>query len=189
MPIKIYKPTTAGRRHSSVDKFADVTKKTPEKRLTIARKRSGGRNNQGKITIRHRGGGAKQRIREIDFKMDKFDIPATVAAIEYDPNRGCRIALLNYKDGEKRYVLAAKGVEVGQELMSSRKLIEIKAGNRMPIEFIPVGMNIHNVEMSPLTSGTMVRGAGNYAQLMAMEGKFAQVKLPSGEVIKSPDSY
>lgn len=182
MPIKIYKPTTAGRRHSSVDKFADVTKKTPEKRLTIARKRSGGRNNQGKITIRHRGGGAKQRIREIDFKMDKFDIPATVATIEYDPNRGCRIALLNYKDGEKRYILAAKGVEVGQELMSSRKLIEIKSGNRMPLQFIPVGMNIHNVEMSPKTSGTMVRGAGNYAQLMAMEGEFAQVKLPSGEV-------
>jgi large subunit ribosomal protein L2 len=182
MPIKIYKPTSAGRRHSSVDAFADVTKKSPEKRLTIARKKSGGRNNQGKITVRHRGGGARQRIREVDFKMDKFDVPGKVAAIEYDPTRGARLALLNYRDGEKRYVVAAKGVEVGQELMSSRKLIEIKSGNRMPIQFIPVGMNIHNVELTPNSRGSVVRGAGNSAQLMAMEGEYAQVKLPSGEV-------
>jgi large subunit ribosomal protein L2 len=183
MPIKTYRPTTAGRRHSSVDACADVTKTTPERRLTATRKKSGGRNNQGKITVRHRGGGARQRVRLIDFRQNKFDVPAKVAAIEYDPIRGARLALLHYRDGEKRYVIAAKGIAVGDEIVSTReKEIEIKAGNRMPLSRIPVGMTIHNVEFRPDSGGSVVRGAGNAAQLMALEGDYAQVKLPSGEV-------
>ncbi len=182
MAIKKYRPTTNGRRISSVDAYADVTKTTPEKKLTVARTKSGGRNNTGKITVRRRGGGARQRVRIVDFRQDKFDIPAKVVAIEYDPIRGARLALLNYRDGEKRYVIAAQGLAVGDEVMSSRQLIEIKTGNRMPIGKIPDGMMVHNIEMEPGRGGTVVRGAGLSAQLMAMDAGKAQVKLPSGEI-------
>jgi large subunit ribosomal protein L2 len=182
MAIKKYKPTSAGRRISSVDAFADVTKMEPERSLIITKKRRAGRNNLGHITVRHRGGGAKRYIRVVDFKQDKYDVPAKVAAIEYDPNRGARLALLHYKDGEKRYIVAAQNVKVGDELMSSKELIEIRDGNRMPLEKIPVGMSIHNLEMAPGAKGTMVRGAGLSAQFVALDGDMAQIKLPSGEV-------
>jgi large subunit ribosomal protein L2 len=182
MAIKKYKPTTAGRRLSSVDAFADITKTEPEKSLIKIRKRTGGRNAQGKITVRHHGGGAKRYTRIVDFKQDKYDIPAKVAAIEYDPSRGARIALLHYADGEKRYVLAAQGVSVGDELLSSKERIEIKPGNRMPLEQIPQGIAVHNVELSPGMGGKLVRGAGASAQYMALEGKYAQLKMPSGEI-------
>lgn len=184
MPIKQYRPTTNARRLSSVDAFEDLTKKSPEKRLTVARKKRAGRNNQGKITVRHRGGGARQRVRVVDFHQGKFDVPATVASIEYDPVRGARLALLHYKDGEKRYILAPKGVGVGEVLVSSRQLIEIKPGNRMPLEHIPVGMPVHNIELAPKSGGTVVRGAGLSAQFMALEGAHALIKLPSGEIRK-----
>ncbi len=182
MPIKIYKPTTAGRRHSSTDAFADVTKKAPEKRLTLPRRKTAGRNNQGKITVRRRGGGAPQRVRIVDFRQDKFDVPAKVMAIEYDPTRGARLALLNYKDGEKRYIVAAQGVTIGDELVSSRSFVEIKPGNRMPLAKIPVGVTVHNIELTPGLGGSVVRGAGAGAQVMALESGKAQIKLPSGEV-------
>jgi large subunit ribosomal protein L2 len=182
MAIRKYKPTTPGRRISSVDAFSDITKKEPEKRLTVRKKRSGGRNAQGKITVRHRGGGAKRLIRTVDFKQDKYDVPAKVAAIEYDPNRGARLALLNYADGDKRYVVATQGLKVGEEIVSSKERVEIKAGNRMPLEKIPVGIAVHSVEMVPGMGAKVVRGAGLSAQYMALEGKFAQLKLPSGEI-------
>jgi large subunit ribosomal protein L2 len=182
MAIKKYRPTTPGRRISSVDAFADVTKTEPEKKLTITRKKMGGRNNTGKITVRRRGGGARQRVRIVDFRQDKFNVPAKVAAIEYDPTRGARLALLNYKDGEKRYVIAAQGMKVGDEVMSSREYIEAKPGNRMPLGKIPEGMAIHNIEMEPGRGGTTVRGAGLSAQLMSVDAGKVQVKLPSGEI-------
>lgn len=182
MPIRKYKPTTAGRRISSVDAFSDITKKKPEKKLKVIRKRSGGRNAQGKVTVRHHGGGAKRYTRIIDFKQDKYDIPAKVAAIEYDPNRGARLALLHYADGEKRYVVATQGLKVGEEIVSSKERVEIRAGNRMPLEMIPAGIAVHSIEMTPGKGATVVRGAGLSAQYMALEGKFAQLKLPSGEI-------
>lgn len=182
MPIKKYNPTTPGRRISSVDAFKDITKKSPEKRLTQPKKKYGGRNNQGKITVRHRGGGAARHVRIIDSKRDKFDVPAKVAAIEYDPNRGARLALLNYADGEKRYIIASQGIKKGDTLVSSKKEIEIKNGNRMPLALIPIGLTIHDLELTPGRGGTVVRGAGTGAQLMAVEGNRAQVKLPSGEI-------
>lgn len=182
MPIKKYKPTTAGRRLSSVDAFSDITKTEPEKNLTVIKKRSGGRNTQGRITCRHHGGGAKRLIRVVDFKQDKFDVPAKVAAIEYDPNRGARLALLHYADGDKRYVIAAQGVKVGDEIVSSKNRVEIKPGNRMPLEKIPAGIAVHNIEMSPGMGGKVVRGAGLSARYMALEGKNAQLKMPSGEI-------
>ncbi|HJV32949.1 MAG TPA: 50S ribosomal protein L2 [Patescibacteria group bacterium] len=182
MPIKIYKPVTKGRRISSVDAFTDITKTEPEKSLIYAKKRASGRNAQGKITVRHRGGGAHRYVRIVDFKQDKLDIPAKVAAIEYDPARGARLALLNYKDGEKRYIVAPQGLTVGEEIMSSKNLIEIKAGNRMPLEKIPVGVQVHNIELTPGTGGMVARGAGLGASYMAQEGDYAQLKLPSGEV-------
>lgn len=181
MPIKHYNPTTAGRRLTTVDTFADVTKFTPEKSLLVSKKRISGRNNQGKITVRHRGGGAKRMIRVVDFLRDKYGIPATVAAIEYDPGRGGRLALLHYKDGEKRYMLAPHDVRPGDVVLSSLDKIESKAGNRMPLKHIPVGLMVHAIELSPGTGGKMVRGAGAAAQLMAIEGDTAQLKLPSGE--------
>lgn len=182
MGIKKVKPTTPGRRGASFDDFLDITKKYPEKRLVIAKKRKGGRNNQGKITIRHRGGGAKRNIRIVDYKRNKFDVPATVASIEYDPNRGARIALLNYADGEKKYIVSPIGLEVGENIVSSQKKIEIKVGNAMPVKYIPAGVAIYNVELVPGWGGQIARGAGNEVSVMGVEGKYAQIKLPSGEI-------
>lgn len=186
MGVKKYNPTTAGRRISSVDDFADVTKTSPEKKLTINRKQHAGRANSGKITVRHRGGGARRRIRLVDFKCDKFDVPATVAAIEYDPNRGARLALLHYKDGEKRYIVAPSGLSVGAIVVSSQNRGEIQTGNRFKLEHIPVGMEVYNVELRPGKGGQVVRGAGAFAQLMAVEGPYATLRLPSGEVRMVP---
>jgi len=182
MPVKQYNPTTAGRRLSSVDAFADVTKSSPEKKLTAPKKRKGGRGNGGKITVRHQGGGAKRRIRVIDFKRDKFDVPARVVAIEYDPNRGARLALLQYQDGEKRYILAPAGLAVGESIIASHNKGEVKNGNRFPLEHIPVGMNIFDIEILPGKGGQVARGAGAVVQLMAIEGAYATLKMPSGEL-------
>lgn len=182
MGIKTVKPTTPGRRQATFDDFSDITKKAPEKSLIIIKKRQGGRNAQGKITIRHRGGGAKRYIRKIDFARDKFDIPARVATIEYDPNRGARIALLNYEDGEKRYIIAPVDLKAGETVISSKKQVEIKRGNAMPIEYIPAGVAVYNIELEPGRGGKIVRGAGNLAQVMGVEGRHAQIKLPSGEI-------
>jgi len=150
--------------------------------LTVIKKRSGGRNSQGKITVRHRGGGAKRCIRIVDFKRDKYDIPARVASIEYDPNRGARIALLNYVDGAKRYIVSPIGLNVDDKVISSNKKIEIKIGNAMPVKYIPAGVAIYNLEMIPGGGGRIARGAGNAIYVMGVEGKHAQVKLPSGEI-------
>lgn len=182
MGIKKVKPTTPGRRQAKFDDFKDITKNKPEKALIKIKKRSGGRNAQGKITVRHRGGGAKRYIREIDFKRDKFDIPAVVASIEYDPNRGARIALLQYADGEKRYIIAPNGLKKGENILSSKKLVEIKRGNAMPIKYIPAGIAVHNVELNPGWGARIARGAGNSVSVMGVEDKFAQIKLPSGEI-------
>lgn len=161
--------------------FEEITKKTPEKSLVVALKKNSGRNNQGKITVRHRGGGHKIKYRIIDFKRNKDGIPATVAAIEYDPNRSSNIALLNYVDGEKRYILAPNGLKVGEKLMSGEEA-EIKIGNALKLKDIPVGSSVHNIEMKPEKGGQLVRSAGNVAQLMAKEGKYATLRLPSGEM-------
>ncbi len=185
MSVKKYKPTTPGRRHMTSPSFEEITKKTPEKSLTEYLKKNAGRNSQGKITVRHQGGGNKVKYRIIDFKREKRDIPAKVAAIEYDPNRSAFIALLNYADGEKRYILAPLGLNVGDTVISSAEA-DIKPGNALPIANIPVGTLIHNVELKPGRGGQMVRSAGAYAQLMAKEGEYAQVRLPSGEVRKVP---
>lgn len=182
MGIKKVKPTTPGRRGATFDDFSDITKKRPEKKLVTIKKRSGGRNAQGKITIRHRGGGAKRYIRKIDFKRNKFDIPAKIASIEYDPNRGARIALLHYADGEKRYIIAPIRAKVGDNVISSKKQIEIKEGNAMPIKYIPAGIAIYNVELEPAKGAKIARGAGNYIHVMGVEGKYAQIKMPSGEI-------
>ena len=182
MGVKRVKPTTPGRRQARFDDFLDITKTTPEKRLTVIKKRSGGRNSQGKITVRHRGGGAKRCIRIVDFKRDKYDIPARVASIEYDPNRGARIALLNYADGAKRYIVSPVGLNVDDKIISSNKKIEIKRGNAMPVKYIPAGVAIYNLEMTPKRGGRIARGAGNAIYVMGVEGKHAQVKLPSGEI-------
>lgn len=182
MGVKRVKPTTAGRRQARFDDFADISKSKPEKRLTVAKRRTNGRNSQGKITIRHRGGGAKRALRIIDFKRDKYDIPAKVASIEYDPNRGARIALLHYADGEKRYILAPEKLKVGETIMSSREKIEVKTGNAMPIKFIIAGVNICNVELEPGFGARIARGAGNSVQVMGVEDDYAQVKMPSGEI-------
>ncbi len=181
MPIKSYRPTTFGRRGASVDAFEDVTKKAPEKSLLTHKKRIDGRNSQGKITVRHRGGGAKRMIRLVDFMRTRYDIPAKVAAIEYDPGRGGRLALLTYVDGVKSYILAPANLKVGETVMSSQNKIENKNGNRMPLKHVPVGLMVHDVELYKGSGGKMVRGAGNGAQVMALEGDMAQLKLPSGE--------
>ncbi len=182
MPIKVYKPNNAGRRIASVDAFADITKFTPEKSLIKILVSKAGRNNQGKLTVRHQGGGVKRFYRMVDFKQNKFDQEAKVIAIEYDPNRGPRIALVEYADKTKAYVLAPEGMVVGNTFVSSQKAIEAKPGNRMPLEFIPVGLNIYNIELTPGKGGQLVRGAGMVAQLVGIEGDYAQVKLPSGEI-------
>ena len=182
MAVKKYKPTTPGRRRSSVQDFSDITKTKPEKSLTASLNRKSGRNNTGKITVRHRGGGVKRLYRIVDFKRTKFDVEAEVKAVEYDPNRGARIILVEYTDGEKAYYVAPKGIKVGDKLMSSNGKIDAKLGNRMPLENIPVGLFVYNVEMTPGKGGQLARGAGNGAQLQVSEGKNAQLKLPSGEV-------
>lgn len=187
MPIKIYKPTSPGRRKASVDTFEDITKFEPEKKLIVIKKKKAGRSG-GKITVRHRGGGAKRFIRIVDFKQDKFDMPAKVLAIEYDPNRSARIALVLYADGEKRYILAPLGLKVGDEILSSKGKIEYKLGNRMPLEWIPIGAMVCNIELRPGEGGKLVRGAGLGAQLLAVEGDYAHLKLPSGEIRVVPKS-
>ena len=181
MAIRVYKPTSPARRFMSVLTFEEVTKKTPEKSLVEIKKNRAGRNNQGKITVRHQGGGNKVKYRQIDFKRNKDNIPARVAAIEYDPNRTANIALLYYADGEKRYILAPLDLKVGDTVLSGENA-DIKPGNSLPLRLIPLGTLIHNIEIIPGRGGQMVRSAGDSAQLMAKEGKFAQVRLPSGEV-------
>lgn len=182
MPVKRYNPTTASRRHMAVSDFAEITRTSPEKALTKGKKSTGGRNSSGKMTTRFRGGGHKRRYRVVDFKRDKYDITAKVAQIEYDPNRSARIALLHYADGEKRYILAPQGLKVGDHVMSSKKEIEFKVGNSMPLEFIPTGVQLHNIELMPGKGGAMVRAAGQGATLRAKDGDYAQVRLPSGEI-------
>jgi large subunit ribosomal protein L2 len=182
MGIKKVKPNTPGRREATFDDFADVTSRTPEKSLLIIKKKTGGRNAQGKITVRHIGGGAKQFIRTIDFKREKYGVPAKVATIEYDPGRGSRICLLHYADGEKRYIIMPLGLKVGDTIVSSKELIEIKTGNAMPVQFIPAGMPIHNVELEPGKGAQICRGAGNVVFVMGVEEKYAQLKMPSGEI-------
>jgi len=180
MPIKQYKPTSPGRRFGSVADFAEITKTKPEKSLLRPKKRTGGRNNRGRLTMRHQGGGHKQRYRIIDFKRDKIGVPGKVAAIEYDPNRSARIALIHYQDGEKRYILAPLNLQVGTTIVSAADA-DIKVGNTLPLRHIPVGTTIHAIELQPGKGAQMVRSAGTGAQLMAKEGKYAQVRLPSGE--------
>ena len=182
MSVKVYKPTTPGRRKSSVQDFSDITKTKPEKSLTTPLKRKAGRNNTGRITVRHRGGGRKRLYRVVDFVRQKYDMPATVEAIEYDPNRGPRIVLVSYSDNTKSYLLAPAGIKVGDTMMSSQKKIEATVGARMPLRYIPVGLFVYNVEVTPGKGGQLVRGAGAGAQLQVIEGGRAQVKLPSGEV-------
>jgi large subunit ribosomal protein L2 len=183
MPIKRFKPTSSGRRDMTAADFHEVTKTTPEKKLLQPISKSGGRNNAGRITSRHRGGGHKRRYRMVDFKRNKVGIPAKVAAIEYDPNRGARLALLHYADGEKSYIIWPQGVAVGDEVISSRNA-DIKPGNSMPLETIPTGTMVHNIELRPRKGGQLARGAGTGAQLMAKEGKYALLRLPSGELRK-----
>lgn len=181
MPVKVYKPTSPGRRGMSVSTFEEITQTTPEKSLLGPRKQKSGRNNQGRITVRHRGGGHKRRYRIIDFKREKHGIPATVKSIEYDPNRTARIALVVYADGEKRYILAPVGLNVGDSIMSGPDS-EIRVGNTLPIFRIPLGTQLHNIELQPGKGGQLVRSAGTSAQLMAKEGAYSQIRLPSGEV-------
>ena len=181
MAIKTYKPYTPSRRNMTSSAFDEVTKSTPEKSLVVRVKNNAGRNNNGKITVRHRGGGSKTKYRIIDFKRNKDGVPAKVAGIEYDPNRSANIALLHYADGEKRYILAPLGLKDGDILMSGENA-EIKVGNCLPLKNIPVGSNSHNIELVPGKGGQMVRSAGNVAQLMAKEGKYATLRLPSGEM-------
>ncbi|MEQ8767473.1 MAG: 50S ribosomal protein L2 [Planctomycetota bacterium] len=185
MGIRKYKPTSPGRRFGSVSDFAEITSTTPEKSLLEKLNKTGGRNNLGRTTVRYRGGGHKRRYRIIDFKRSKDDIPARVATIEYDPNRSCRIALLVYADGEKRYMLAPKGIQVGDTVMSGER-VEPKTGNCMPLASIPLGMDVHNIELEPGRGGQLVRSAGGIAQLMAREGTLAQIMLPSGEIRRVP---
>jgi len=182
MGIKKVKPTTPGRRQATFDDFSDITKKRPEKNLIVIKKKRGGRNASGKITVRHQGGGAKRYIRLVDFKRDKYDIPGKVVAIEYDPNRGGRIALINYRDGAKRYIVAPIDLAVGEMIVSSKNLIEIKRGNALPIKYVPAGVDIYNLELEPGQGGKIARSAGNLIAVMGVEGKYAQVKMPSGEI-------
>lgn len=181
MPVKVYKPTSAGRRGMTGHTFDEITKSRPERSLTQALRSSGGRNNTGRVTVRHRGGGHRRRYRLIDFKRNKFDCKAQVTAIEYDPNRSARIALLQYEDGEKRYIIAPLGLKVG-DTIGNGDMAVLRPGNAMPISAIPVGTQIHNIELLPGKGGQLVRAAGSSAQLLAKEGTYAQVRLPSGEV-------
>jgi large subunit ribosomal protein L2 len=183
MALRKFKPTTPGQRHKVAITFEEITTSRPEKSLLAKKKRSGGRNDTGKMTIENIGGGHKKRYRIIDFKRNKFGIPAKVATIEYDPNRTANIALLHYIDGEKRYILAPDGLKVGTELVSSKEA-SINVGNTLPLSELPLGTVIHNIELKPGQGGIMVRSAGSYAQLMAKDGKYAVVKLASGEIRK-----
>jgi len=183
MPIRVYKPTSAGRRNASVNLNSEVTKKKPEKSLLAPLKKSGGRNHSGKITVRGRGGGHKRQYRKIDFKrVDRSEINAKVVGIEYDPNRTCHIALLQYEDGVKRYIIAPVGLKDGDTILSSNGPVEIKPGNSMPIKHIPTGLNVHCVELQQGKGGQMCRSAGSYARLTNKEGKLATLVLPSGEI-------
>ncbi|MBO1349943.1 MAG: 50S ribosomal protein L2 [Hormoscilla sp. GUM202] len=181
MPVRNYKPYTPSTREHSVSDFAEITRSEPEKSLTRSKHRAKGRNNRGVITCRHRGGGHKRLYREIDFKRQKHNIPAKVAAIEYDPNRNARIALLYYEDGEKRYILHPKGLEVGTKIVSGPES-PIEVGNALPLGNMPLGTNVHNVELKPGRGGQMVRSAGATAQVVAKEGDYVSVRMPSGEV-------
>ena len=180
MAIKNYKPTTPGRRKMSTLVNEDITKSTPEKSLTVTIKKNGGRNNQGKITVRHQGGGAKRKYRIIDFKRNKLNVPGSVASIEYDPNRTANIALINYADGEKRYIIAPKGLKVG-DLIEAGENADIKVGNALPIMNIPVGTMIHNIELRPGKGGELARSAGSSAQILGREDKYVMIRLSSGE--------
>jgi len=181
MPIKQYKPTSPGRRDASGYAFTEITKKRPEKSLTVALKKHAGRNNQGRITVRHRGGGNRRLYRIIDWKRDKHGVPARVVAIEYDPNRTARIALLQYADGEKRYILAPHGLTVGATVVSGPDA-EVRVGNCLPLANLPTGTQVHNIELTPGRGGQLVRSAGASAQLMAKEGDYALLRMPSGEM-------
>ena len=181
MGIKTFNPYTPSRRAMTMLDNAEITKAAPEKSLTVSLKKTAGRNNQGKITVRHHGGGSRRKYRIIDFKRNKVDIPATVKSIEYDPNRTANIALICYADGEKTYILAPNGLKVGDVLMNGENA-EVKVGNCLPLSAIPVGTEIHNIELYPGKGGQLVRAAGNVAQLMAKEGKYATLRLPSGEM-------
>ncbi len=181
MPIKVYKPTSAGRRGMTGHSFDEITTSRPQRSLTEAIRKHGGRNNTGRITVRHRGGGHRRRYRIIDFKRNKYDVTARVISIEYDPNRSARIALLEYEDGERRYIIAPLGVKVGDKLANGERA-EIRPGNALFIRDIPVGTQIHNIELLPGEGGQMARSAGVSAQLLAKEGVYCQVRLPSGEV-------
>ncbi len=181
MGVKRYKPYTPSRRQMTTSDFAEITKSKPEKSLVVHIKKTSGRNNQGKITVRHIGGGHKKKYRLIDFKRNKDGVPAKVVAIEYDPNRTANIALICYADGKKSYILAPHGLKVGDKLMNGEEA-EIRLGNTLPLKSIPIGASIHNIEMKPGYGGQLVRAAGNVAQLMAKEGKYATVRLPSGEM-------
>ena len=181
MGIKLYKPTSPGRRNMSGFDFSEITTGKPEKSLLRSLKKTGGRNNLGRITVRHRGGGHKRRYRLIDFKRDKFDVPAKVATIEYDPNRTARISLLHYADGEKRYIIAPQGLNVGDVVVAGEQ-VDIKPGNALPLRAIPLGTNLHNIEMKPGKGGQLVRSAGTVAKLVAKDEQYAQLRLRSGEI-------
>ena len=183
MAVRVYKPTSNGRRNMSVSTFEEITCTTPEKSLLAPRKKNAGRNNSGKITVRHQGGGVKQKYRIIDFKRNKFGIPGRVATIEYDPNRSANIALVVYKDGEKRYILAPKGLTVGDVVMSGKDA-EIRTGNALPLGLIPVGALVHNIELHPGKGGQMIRSAGTSAQILGREDNYVLLRLMSGEVRK-----
>jgi large subunit ribosomal protein L2 len=185
MPVRKRKPTSPGRRFQTVSDFAEITRPKPEKKLTKPKKRSSGRNVHGRMTSRHRGGGHKQKYRVIDFRRDKDGVPAKVHTIEYDPNRNARIALLHYRDGEKRYILAPAQLEVGDMLQSGQGS-EIRPGNALPLRYIPVGTTVHNVELKPGAGGKLARGAGAAVQLVAKEGAFATLRLPSTEMRRVP---
>ena len=180
MAIRKYNPTTPGRRQMSTLVNSEITKSTPEKSLVVTLKKNAGRNNQGKITVRHQGGGVKRKYRIIDFKRNKFNVPGVVASIEYDPNRTANIALINYVDGEKRYIIAPKGLEVGMKIMSGEGA-DIKVGNALPIMSIPVGTTIHNIELRPGKGGELARSAGASAQILGREGNYVMIRLSSGE--------
>ena len=185
MSIKVYKPTTNARRNMSTTDYSELSKVAPERSLLVSLKKNSGRNSYGRITVRHRGGGQRRKYRIIDFKRDKFDIPATVASVEYDPNRSAFIALLQYEDGEKRYILQPAGLKVGDTVVAGTSA-DIKAGNALPLTSIPVGTIIHNIELYPGRGGQLARAAGNSAQLMAKEGAYALLRLPSGELRNVP---
>ena len=185
MGIKTYNPYTPSRRNMTGSDFSEITKTTPEKSLMVSLSKNAGRNNQGKITVRHRGGGNRKKYRIVDFKRNKDGIPAVVTGIEYDPNRTANIALLTYADGEKRYIIAPEGLKDGMKIMNGPEA-EVRIGNCLPLECIPVGTQVHNIELLPGKGGQLVRSAGNSAQLMAKEGKYATLRLPSGEMRMVP---